>query len=715
MASAIDNVLKKSGLLEKLCMNQKKYYNIKESKNLVAIFEQHIFVWDDAGSCVITAELNTSEVKESTCMKLTLTNPPVFDVESILFNQTGSLLALSGKHGVMIFAVPWRYGKFSSAGNNRKNVIGRSWNVAEYFFVCSSKVSVIQVAWHPGSPSNTHLTVLSSDNYIRTYDITEPQTPQQVIALNPNSKNSFLSSESKISFSTCFGENSVSFDFGPAEEMQVVCANSSRVSKSYEQVTIWPIYLLHGNGDIYVLKSPLIKDRSQPAAKVIGPLAMYPASEDNYGYDACYILCLHTVPTCLVVATATGIIYHCIVLENSNSSSKEKLDDTSWGLDSTTDDSEIALYVFESVELSLSLNEEPDDVYSHPIRLYKDITSRSKYHGTHASGLHSVAMPFLQALENSLETETFEKLLSDETKQTCIVEHTICTKPFSQVDSVPVLGFDVIINDVGVTMICLLASWESVCLPLVSSYFSSVPQLLLQNKYLSKEDDKSSISAFGQQIEKSLQRSMCCPYLKSNLPVGHNNPSPQQWLDLLCNVTQRFREDYVQRLSTAQALLRSRIKVLVQQKEYQLQDICKTEEEKEKLIREAEKLAEKYEDANANQQKILKRIETVLQKFQKNLPYLSNPEINMKETLLSYEEKLKVFETSLDQIKKKLKHQKEKRKDFIDGISMAKSDTTNLNLTETQMKHVKELLQQEGESISELMKAVTTIKKQIGL
>ncbi|GFY48477.1 nuclear pore complex protein Nup88 [Trichonephila inaurata madagascariensis] len=87
----------------------------------------------------------------------------------------------------------------------------------------------------------------------------------------------------------------------------------------------------------------------------------------------------------------------------------------------------------------------------------------------------------------------------------------------------------------------------------------------------------------------------------------------------------------------------------------------------------------------------------------------------MKETLVSYEEKLKVFETSLDQIKKKLKHQKEKRKDFIDGISMTKSDTTNLNLTETQMKHVKELLQQEGESISELMKAVTTIKKQIGL
>ncbi|GBL54726.1 hypothetical protein AVEN_173829-1, partial [Araneus ventricosus] len=137
------------------------------------------------------------------------------------------------------------------------------------------------------------------------------------------------------------------------------------------------------------------------------------------------------------------------------------------------------------------------------------------------------------------------------------------------------------------------------------------------------------------------------------------------------------------------------IKVLTQQKEYQLQDISKTQEEKEKLILEAERLAEKYEDANANQQKLLKRIETVLQKFQQNLPYLSNAELNMKETLVAHEEKLKAFETSLEQIKKKLKHQKEKKQDSVEGNATPKSDMSNLNLTETQIKHVKELLMQE--------------------
>lgn len=45
---------------------------------------------------------------------------------------------------------------------------------------------------------------------------------------------------------------------------------------------------------------------------------MYPPAEDNYGYDACAILCLHSTPITLVIATATGVIYHCLVLESAN-------------------------------------------------------------------------------------------------------------------------------------------------------------------------------------------------------------------------------------------------------------------------------------------------------------------------------------------------------------------------------------------------------------
>lgn len=50
--------------------------------------------------------------------------------------------------------------------------------------------------------------------------------------------------------------------------------------------------------------------------KILGPLPMIPAAEDNYGYDACALLCLPCVPSILVIATETGTLYHCILLES---------------------------------------------------------------------------------------------------------------------------------------------------------------------------------------------------------------------------------------------------------------------------------------------------------------------------------------------------------------------------------------------------------------
>jgi len=108
----------------------------------------------------------------------------------------------------------------------------------------------------------------------------------------------------------------------------------------------------------------------------------------------------------------------------------------------------------------------------------------------------------------------------------------------------------------------------------------------------------------------------------------------------------------------------------------------------------------------------------VLQKLQLHMPYLSKPEIEMKQTLLTYEENLKTFEGTLDQIKKKLKHQKEKIQELSDNdgkILPYEDDLKSVTFNETQMKHVKELLSQEGESIAEVMQNVNLLKKQLGM
>lgn len=45
-----------------------------------------------------------------------------------------------------------------------------------------------------------------------------------------------------------------------------------------------------------------------------GPLSMYPPADDNYGVDACSILCLQSVPPVVVIATCSATLYHCVLL-----------------------------------------------------------------------------------------------------------------------------------------------------------------------------------------------------------------------------------------------------------------------------------------------------------------------------------------------------------------------------------------------------------------
>lgn len=42
---------------------------------------------------------------------------------------------------------------------------------------------------------------------------------------------------------------------------------------------------------------------------------MYPSADDNYGSEACSIMCFKTTPEVIAISTCTGTIYHCVVLE----------------------------------------------------------------------------------------------------------------------------------------------------------------------------------------------------------------------------------------------------------------------------------------------------------------------------------------------------------------------------------------------------------------
>ena len=53
-------------------------------------------------------------------------------------------------------------------------------------------------------------------------------------------------------------------------------------------------------------------------ASLQGPLHMYPPAEDNYGTDACSLLCLTCRPGILVISTCEGKLYNCVLLQKPN-------------------------------------------------------------------------------------------------------------------------------------------------------------------------------------------------------------------------------------------------------------------------------------------------------------------------------------------------------------------------------------------------------------
>lgn len=116
--------------------------------------------------------------------------------------------------------------------------------------------------------------------YFRIFDIDDEYEPIKTINLysenQPNIENYFTDS---------FNKNYISFDFGPSlSKYEFLDENNSLL------LDIYPIYVLKENGDVILLFLNLndLSDTSQ----TYRPLKMLPAAEDNYGSEACTILCL---------------------------------------------------------------------------------------------------------------------------------------------------------------------------------------------------------------------------------------------------------------------------------------------------------------------------------------------------------------------------------------------------------------------------------------
>ncbi|EEC16785.1 nuclear pore complex protein Nup88, putative [Ixodes scapularis] len=501
----------------------------------------------------------------------------------------------------------------------------------------------------------------------RLYSVTEPQAPQFILPVG-------ASHGASSTISSSLGDVAVGFDFGHAT------AGKSPARQ---------VFVLMGSGDVYLTHvSPRDDNSTVHLRKVLGPLTMQPQSDDNYGVDGYSLVCLQAAVPILAIATTFGTLYHCLALdEPRNETFSQSLE---------LDQKEVSLYVFEKVKLELSLSPAgaEDDSYSCPIRLFKDPTTPLRYICSHGSGIHAVALPFIDHLQEFAEDEESRQLPSHLHADPCIVENLVCTRALPSSSPATPVGVAVVPWYPGPILVVLTNAWKLLTISLVQGYQSYLPQLLSGNPLGPRQSQRVR----GQEGPPGLDhhvRQLLGGRPVPQLAQAACDCSPQQCLELLFAATQKFREEWLQRLEACQLLIGRRIKSAQEQKELQLDKLRNKLQEVACLEDRYEALRRKYEAVDVTQQKIVKRVENVLHQLHRQVPVLSAAEQSMQTELKGIQEQLRDMSPSLEQAQLKLRYQEQSSAGQDDDTAGRTAVSRSPSLSNTQVEHIRDALTQD--------------------
>ncbi|RLV95828.1 hypothetical protein DV515_00012774 [Chloebia gouldiae] len=487
----------------------------------------------------------------------------------------------------MVLELPKRWGKNSEFEGGKSTVNCSTIPIAERFFTSSTSLTLKHAAWYPCDTMEPHIVLLTSDNTIRFYSLKVPHTPIKVIVLSDTEEET-LTIKTGRAYTASLGETAVAFDFGP----QVPVPKHVLGQRGSEEVLGYPLYILYENGETFLTYISLLQS-SGSLGKLLGPLPMHPPAEDNYGYDACAVLCLPCVPNMLVIATESGMLYHCVVLDGEED---DEQSEKSWDPRS---DLIPSLYVFECVELELALKlatgdeEDPlESDFSCPIKLHRDPKCPSRYHCTHEAGVHSVGLTWINKLHKFLGSVTQE------------LRRGVLTS-----SEEAVAGFQCQWCDCALlVLLCGRSTVHPASPPLLCSREDK--DLAVSPLRIVAESEHS----FEKHIQGILQRSSANP-------------------------------------------LHLKVKLLWGQKKKQLEDLNYCREERKSLREMAERLADKYEEAKEKQEDIMNRMKKVLRSFHSQLPVLSDTEKDMKKELQTIHDQLQHLSNAIRQVKMKKEYQ----------------------------------------------------------
>ncbi|XP_038217352.1 nucleoporin 88 [Zerene cesonia] len=628
--------------------------------NLIVLQDDVLYVWNSVEICLYCVNLKRlDELEEETpYQKLHLLSPPAFCVERLLSSSCGSRLCLWGSRGVTVAELPTRWGRGGLFESGHQTVLCKSFSLDERFLY--SQGEVLRVHWHPKSLS--HLLVLVSDNTMRLYNIALKTGPKMVksFSIGPKPVGSL-----GMTLLDSFGDSAV--DFTPTPDTE-------------------HLLILSGNGDVYMMNSNFLDSSSPLQGRVRGPLAMYPAADDNYGAESCALACLPAPPAALlVVASASATLYHCLLLPCPTENK---------------DDDGYALYVLESVELNIALSSKDDVPFAYPVHLYP--CPGNTYACMHAEGVHTITLPVLDhlkdlALADECEVDTALSLVSSAASSAR--QLVCCRAPGGETAPRALL------------VLCRPAELLARSLEPYDLEDQLFKQLQLKNPSLDDDDINKILKerqklSFTTIIQEVLSREVSQPILKMNKSV---EPSPKESLELLTSATVKLREQYMSRQQRAGVAVLTKLTALqaLQQQQHTWHQELQNDIENVQL--QAAVLLEKRNLAEKRQERIKERCSAVIRLLRSHSSS-SQQEREMLQQLESYRQRaanmLATSRTLKEHADTYLRQIKEWREDYKKkDIALGKSHSDTIS----------SILQQQTNQISTIIEETKLLKDQLGV
>jgi len=594
-----------------------------------------LLLWSEADKYLYATPTSTSNLKNASYQTLITSISPVFEITSLKCSPMFQSALVFGPNGIGVIELPRKYGDEGRFEGGKATIHCLFTILDESYFSHHLSTKIIEVAWYPGSPNDTHVVALTSDNCLRFYDITMPDQPMMRLPLFDNPQEP----RSVSTFACVTGDIAVDFDIGLP-------------TVDDKGVSTYPIYIMQESGDIWALYCKF--SQSRLVVEMQGPLTMNPPAADNYGCSYISILCLPSSPTTIAMATQTGSIHHCLVL----ACQAEEEDYGDFSLDPITHRE--ALHVYESIQLSFNWidddHEEGFDEAEYPVKM-NDIklllSGDNSYMSICEGGIHHVLLPWLKDLNNFLQ---LEENADPEINAPAEISHLLCTRPSEQCPALLVCGCTVVEHfSSESTVLVLLSTGELVYLkqtctiPAVQSQFDNTVAGDNEN-YTSPLRKLRGCGGFDTYIAKILAKNATVPVIRSG---GNEQTIPADvYYKLLTKTTQVLHKEYLAKMDHAKLELQRRCKILKSKKEEQIKEIALLQDNSN-LLEKGDELANKLETAQENMQSLYERIVAIPRAMQNSAPVLSTEEEEWGKELEAMKEKMVHLRRVTEVVKKK--------------------------------------------------------------